>query len=58
MKMIQFLQGKKTYILSAIIVLKALYAYLSGDPSALNLLLTGLTTATLRAGVTKSGLQP
>lgn len=51
-----YLNGKKTYIVAAVIVVQAVGAFLTGDIAlgeALNQALTGLGLGTLRAGVAK-----
>lgn len=56
MSVIDFLKGKKTYIIVAIIALQALSAYLDGSLSmaeAINQVLLGAGLGTLRAGVAK-----
>lgn len=56
-KIIVFLQGKKTYIVAAIIMLQAALAYLNGEVNgvqALNQVLTGMGLGTLRAGLSKT----
>jgi hypothetical protein len=53
---LDFLKGKKTYIIVAIIALQALSSYLDGSinlAEAINQVLLGAGLGTLRAGVAK-----
>lgn len=54
MNVLELLQGKKSYIIAAAIILTALGAFLNGDVTlvqAIETVLAGLGLASLRAGI-------